>query len=128
MILGIGTDIVDIERFAATCRRRPRILDRLFTPEERKACENKKNPCPSLAARFAAKEACMKALGTGWGKGVGFGDIVVEGGTDEPPRLTLHGGARRHFEAAGGTAAHLSLSHDKGLAMAFVVLEGTPEE
>jgi len=124
MILGIGTDIVDVRRFEALCRRRPRVLDRLFTPGERRACEGKRDPYPSLAARFAAKEACMKALGTGWGRGVGFRDIAVEADAGGVPRLTLRGGARERFGAAGGTAARLSLSHDGGLALAFVVFEG----
>jgi holo-[acyl-carrier protein] synthase len=123
MILGIGTDIVDIERFETACRRRPRILDRIFTPGEREHCEKKKDPYPSLAVRFAAKEACMKALGTGWGQGVGFRDIEVAGGTDEPPQLGLHGEAKARLAAAGGTNAHLSLSHDRGLALAFVIIE-----
>ena len=72
MVLGLGVDLLSIPRFEAALRRHPRLLERVFTAAERRACERKRRPLGSYAARFAAKEAAMKALGTGWGRGVGW--------------------------------------------------------
>lgn len=123
-VLGIGVDLASVERVERALRRRPALAGRIFAPAETQACMRRADPYPSLAARFAAKEACMKALGTGWGSGVSFLDIVVEGAFGEPPRLALTGGAADRFRRMGAARAHLSLSHDGGVAAAFVVLEG----
>lgn len=115
MIIGIGVDLVDIARFERTLARTPRLLDRLFTPSERE-----REP-RSLAARFAAKEALIKALGGS--DGVHWTEIEI---TPEPsgrPWFTLTGTTADAVAAQGITTLHLSMSHDAGLATAYVVAE-----
>lgn len=123
-VLGIGVDLVSVERVERALRRRPALSARLFAPAESGACMRRADPYPSLAARFAAKEACMKALGTGWGSGVSFREITVEGAFGEPPRLVLSGKAAERLRVLGASRVHLSLTHDGGMAGAFVILEG----
>src|SRR5262245_4226558 len=97
---------------------------RLFTPGELAYCRGFKDPLPHLAARFAAKEATGKALGTGIAGGVGWTQIEVLQPGGRMPRLQLTGAALARFQAVGATRSHLSLSHDGGLGGACVVLEG----
>ena len=124
MILGIGVDICRIERIARLRQRYgARFIDRVFTAVERQRCGTGPACDERYAARFAAKEACMKALGTGWGQGVTFGDIEVSTEASGQPRLALSGGAKRLAEAKGVVAVHLSLSHERDNAIAFVILE-----
>ena len=122
MVVGVGTDIVLVEDLRKRMERTPGLEARIFDPAESAFCRAMADPWQHFAARFAAKEALMKALGTGWTQGVDFRDIVVVRGIEGPPRLDLRGGAA---EAAGaqGTRASLSLSHAGGLAIAFVVLD-----
>lgn len=129
-VLGIGVDLASADRMERALRRQPGLMGRLFTPSEVDACMGRANPYPSLAARFAAKEACMKALGSGWGSGVSFLQIAVDGAFGEPPTLVLSGTASERFRDMGGRRIHLSLSHEGKLAVAFVILEGggTPGE
>jgi len=125
-IIGIGLDASDIPRIRATYTRfGRRFLDRVFTEGEIAYCLRHRDPASSLAARFAAKEAVMKALGTGHSRGVLWRDIEVvrRGG---PPSLRLHGGAARRFEALGGRSTLLTLTHADQLAMAQVMLLGDP--
>lgn len=125
MILGIGIDHVEIGRIAELLDRfGERGEQRLFTDPELRQCEGRPHPSECLAARFAAKEAFAKALGTGL-QGMKWTDVEVRGGEGEPPRLVLHGGAKSAFEARGGRQVHVSLTHEAGSAMAVVVLEGT---
>lgn len=127
MILGVGLDIVSVERIRALQERRgERFLRRVFTRREAEACLLKADPAPSLAARFAAKEAGMKALGTGWGEGVGWLDLEVVARPGKVPGLTLRGRAAEVANARGVGVVHLSLSHDAGAAAAVVVLEARP--
>ena len=114
MIIGVGIDVVDIARFGATLERTPALRERLFTPEERGL------PLQSLAARFAAKEAVAKALGTGIGE---FAWRDIEIGRDErgQPTVTLHGPAQARAQTLGLTHFALSLSHTRDHAIAFVV-------
>ena len=127
MILGIGIDLVEIERIAAIpARRGERFLERLFTPAEQRFCLARARPAPGLAARFAAKEAAMKALGTGWQRGVGFRSIEVLREPHEAPRLVLHGAAEACARRLGVERLHLSLSHSESAAIAQVILEGEP--
>lgn len=124
MILGIGIDIVDVGRIRALAAKHgERFTRRIFTEAEAGCCRGKSDPSPHLSARFAAKEAAAKALGTGISSGVRFRDIEVlsDGG---PPRLVLHGRAGERARELGVTRMHLSLSHERGNAAAFVVLEG----
>lgn len=124
MILGVGLDLLSIPRLEAALKRHPRLKERVFTEAERKACEKKVNPLGSYAARFAVKEAAMKALGTGWAQGVGWRDLEVVGGMGRPPGIAFHGAAKGHFDAMGATKAHVSITHEKEMAAAVVVIEG----
>lgn len=122
MILGLGTDLVAIGRVEAVLARYgERFLDRVFTPGERRDCLGRARPAPHLAARLAAKEAAMKALGSGWGLGVRWQDVEVRSAGATPPSLQLTGAARTQAEARGIRQAMVSLSHDGEYALAVVV-------
>jgi holo-[acyl-carrier protein] synthase len=123
-IIGLGLDATDIERIAGTIGRYgDRFLERVFTDGERAYCNRRKVPAIHLAGRFAAKEAAMKALGTGHTQGVLWRDVEVvrEGG---PPRLVFHGGAARRFSLMGGSASLLTITHSDHLALAQVLILG----
>lgn len=123
-IVGIGTDIVAVARIARfRARHGAHGLRRLFTEDEIGYCLALARSAPSLAARFAAKEAFFKAVGTGWGRGGRWTDVEVERAARRPPALRLHGLAARVAARRGVRTAHLSLSHTVDLATAFVVLE-----
>lgn len=123
-ILGIGTDIVDVARIEKLLRdKRDEFLARVYTKEEIAYCDEKARPAVHFAARFAAKEALMKAIGTGWAKGVGFGDICVVNDPDGKPGLQTQGETRRILDGFGPSFLWLSLSHTKEYAMAMVVIE-----
>jgi holo-[acyl-carrier protein] synthase len=124
MIIAIGIDLVEISRIEGVISRRGlRFCSRVFTDDESRYCESAGSKFASYAARFAAKEAVMKALGTGWGGGVGFRDIEVVKAGDGPPSVRLHGKAQERLEAIGARRVHLSLTHSEQLAVAQVVLE-----
>ena len=124
MIVGTGTDIIRVPRLARLLARYGgRFLDKAFTPAEQQWCAGHDRPAERLAVRFAAKEALMKALGTGWSRGVLFTDIEVEADNRSRPRLRLRGEAARHAERLGVCGIHLSLSHEEEYAVAFVILE-----
>jgi len=124
MILGIGVDIVEIARLRnALDRSRDRFLQRVFTPAEQQFCAGHRDPAPHYAARFAAKEAMFKALGTGWAKGVTWLDVEVHREHQEAPTLRLHGEAHRLSASLGANKVHLSLSHSDQAAIAMVILE-----
>jgi holo-[acyl-carrier protein] synthase len=117
-VLSVGIDIVDVARLEAALARWPRLAQRLFTDEERRYAASRPHPAASLAARFAAKEATMKALGEGWPK-VSWRDIEVVRRSGSPEvRLT-----GRALELCGDGRLAISLSHDGGVAVAQVVLE-----
>jgi holo-[acyl-carrier protein] synthase len=121
-IIGIGIDATDIPRIDQALKRfGDRFAQRVFTEAEIAYCEDKHYPAPHFAARFAAKEATMKALGTGLSQGVTWRDIeVVRGGG--PPRLVLRGGALRRFEQLGGRSSLLTMTHAEAIALAQVLL------
>ena len=124
MIVGLGTDLVELPRMAAALQRQgDALLARLFTARERALLDGDPQLVRRVAARFAAKEAAFKALGTGWGQGVGWHDVEVLGGRGEPPTLALAGAARARLEALGARRAHVTLTHTESLAAATVVLE-----
>jgi holo-[acyl-carrier protein] synthase len=128
MILGLGTDLVAVSRVEAVLRRhRARFLDRVFTAGEQAECLARARPAVHLAARLAAKEAAMKALGSGWGAGVRWQDVEVQSAGGDPPRLMLEGAARVRAEARGVRQALVSLSHDGEYALAVVVLADSRE-
>lgn len=125
MIIGIGTDIVSISRIEkAVIRFGERFINRVFTEEEANACKDKREPATHLAARFAAKEAVLKALGTGISQGIGFKDVEVTREKGKRPEIRLHQKAKEIAESYGYKSVHLSISHDGGVAVAFAVLEG----
>lgn len=123
-VRGIGVDICRAERIAESLKRfGERMEKRLFTPGELAYCRGHKDPLPHLAARFAAKEAASKALGTGMSGGVGWTQIEVIQPGGRVPTLVFTGAALERAQALGVTRSHLTLSHDAGLAVACVVLE-----
>ena len=121
-IVGTGLDATEIVRVEQTIERfGDRFLQRVFTDREIAYCQRRRRPGPHFAARFAAKEAAMKALGTGHSQGVLWRDVEVvrRGG---PPQLEFHGGASRRFHAIGASSSHLTLTHSQDLALAHVLL------
>lgn len=121
-IVGIGLDATEIPRIAAVLGRYgERFLHRVFTEEEIAYCLRHRFPAPSLAARFAAKEAAAKALGTGLAQGVGWRDIEVVR-HHGPPRLRFHGLAAERFADLGANGSLLTLTHAETLALAHVIL------
>ena len=126
-IVGVGVDAVDVERFRRVLDRRPRFATRCFTETERSDATGSADPVQSLAARFAAKEAVMKALGSGLGS-FALTDVEVRrtagsGATRNAPYLVLHGTAAERAGAKGAGRFHISLTHTDGVAIAFVVAE-----
>lgn len=127
VIVAVGTDLVEISRIErALSRHGERFERRVFTEGERAYCARRRPPAPHFAARFAAKEAVMKVLGTGWKKGVRFLDIEVARDPGGPPSLHLHRRSAEVASAKGIARLHLSLTHDAGIAVAFVVAEDGP--
>jgi holo-[acyl-carrier protein] synthase len=123
-IIGIGIDATEIDRVRELyARYGARFLQRIFTPGEIDYCLRRPDPSPSLAARFAAKEAGMKALGTGRSAGVLWRDVEVVRGAGAP-QLALHGGAARRLAELRGRTALLTLTHARDLAIAHVILLG----
>jgi holo-[acyl-carrier protein] synthase len=119
-VIGIGVDAVDIERFRTSLSRTPTLRGRLFTQVELDYVAPKSDPVPSLAARFAAREAVMKALGVGLGA-FGFHDAWVDRKDSGEPTLVVTGTALALAESAGVTSWHLSITHTDTLAIAYVV-------
>ncbi len=119
-VVGIGVDAVDVDRFRRSLARTPTLRNRLFTADELAYVAPKADPVPSLAARFAAREAVMKALGVGLGA-FGFHDVWVTRASSGEPSLVVRGPALALAEAAGVTRWHLSLTHTDQLAIAYVV-------
>jgi holo-[acyl-carrier protein] synthase len=122
VIVGIGVDVVDVERFRTSLARTPGMRARLFTPEELDHVAPRIDPVPSLAARFAAREAVMKAMGLGLGA-FGFHDVWVRVAASGAPSLRVTGQAARLADERGVASWHLSLSHDGPVAMAMVVAD-----
>lgn len=124
MVVGLGIDLLETERLARAIERHgERFLDRVFTVGERDYVSRRRGQLESLAARFAAKEAALKALGTGWSGGIGFRDVEVRNEPGGAPTLVLHGAARERARALGVRSVHVSLSHQPGTAAAVVILE-----
>jgi holo-[acyl-carrier protein] synthase len=123
-VTGIGVDAVDIERFRRSLERTPSMHERLFTPAELAYVAPKADPVPSLAARFAAREATMKALGVGLGA-FGFHDVWVHREASGEPLLMVTGAALVLADAAGVVRWHLSITHTDTVAIAYVVASST---
>lgn len=118
---GIGIDLLEIERLERALARRPRLAERVFSAAELEFASARRRPARHLAARFAAKEAALKALGLG---GLRLHEIEVAGGGEEAPKLVLHGDAAAAAERAG-VELDLSLSHSRDLAIAAVSARST---
>ena len=124
MLLGLGTDLIETRRVQQSIDRfGDRFLERIFSPWEIAYCQRKKNAAESFAARFAAKEAGAKALGTGISRGVTWKDFEVKRETSGRPSLHLSGRAAELAAAMGVKRIQLSLTHSRDLAMAVVVVE-----
>jgi len=124
MILSTGIDIVEVYRIRETMERTPRFTERVFTANEREYCESKGVVAfQSYAARFAAKEAFLKALKTGWRGKIGWQDIEVVQSDDGAPSLNVTGEAKLILKQLGADAIHISLSHTADHAIAQVILE-----
>jgi len=124
MIVGTGVDVVEIERIRrVTERQKDRFLNRVFTAEEQRFCSRYRDPAPHYSARFAAKEALFKALGTGWAKGISWLDVEVRRQDRKAPVMTLHGEAEKRCNSLGTIRVHLSLTHSDQWAVAMVILE-----
>jgi holo-[acyl-carrier protein] synthase len=115
-VSGVGVDLIEIERLEAALARRPRLADRLFTDRELADARERRRPGRHLAARFAAKEATIKALGTA----VPPREVEVRGGHDEAPQLELHGRAAALAEEQG-MELRVSLTHSREMAVAVVL-------
>ena len=125
MILGTGVDLAEVSRIrAAIMRYGNRFTARIYTPEEIAYVERKANRFERYAGRFAAKEAGMKAIGTGWARGVRWRDFEVANLPSGGPTLKLHGAAARIAAELGVKAIALSITHTAELGMAHVILEG----
>ena len=124
MIKGIGTDLIELERIERVYHgQKERFLHRLFTETERAYISRWRDPVPRIAGRFAAKEAVMKALGTGWADGVRWRDIEVVRRSGGKPDVLLHGRCREIFESLGASRIHCSITHSRHSAMAVVIFE-----
>jgi holo-[acyl-carrier protein] synthase len=124
MIISTGIDIVEVYRIRTTLERTPRFGERVFTGAEREYCESKGvAKFQSYAARFAAKEAFLKALKTGWRGKISWQDIAVVHSSENAPSLILAGEAKTLYEQTGAEVIHLTLSHTSEHAIAQVILE-----
>lgn len=121
-MIGIGVDVVEIERFRTSLTRTPSMRERLFTDVELAYVAPMADPVPSLAVRFAAREAVMKSLGLGLGA-FGFHDVWVERAPSGAPSLAVAGRALELADSAGVTRWHVSLTHSDLVAVAYVVAE-----
>jgi holo-[acyl-carrier protein] synthase len=125
VIVGLGVDIAEVERVRAAIERHGEtFLRRIYTPAERAYCEKYRNKYERYAGRFAVKEAAMKALGTGWRRGIRWMDIEVTRQKGGKPSLELHGAARTIADELGVKHIALSITHTAAQALAQVIFEG----
>jgi holo-[acyl-carrier protein] synthase len=125
MILGIGVDIVEVDRIQSAVERHgSSFVQRVFTPDEADYCRLSPHPEQRFSTRFAAKEAALKALGTGWAQGLQFVDVEVLNNDAGAPSIRLHGKAAERARKMGVESILVSLSHHHDFAVAQVLLEG----
>src|SRR6476660_2269013 len=125
MITGIGIDVVQNERIRDSIERfGDRFINRIYTEGEKGYCKNSANPAIHYAARWAAKEAAFKALGTGWAAGEKWKDVEVERLASGKPELHLYGEALTHATSMGANRFFVSLTHDQLISCAVVIFEG----
>ena len=124
MIKGIGIDSIELERVARVLKDfGGRFVGKICTRAESEYFDRLRDPVPAVAGRFAAKEACMKALGTGWNRGVRWRDIEVKRLDIGKPEITLHGNAEAACREMGASVIHCTITHSKTHAVALVILE-----
>ncbi len=129
MIVGIGIDLVEIARMDKALARHPeRLVQRVFTPTEQRECANRPHAAMHYAARFAAKEAFLKAVGLGLRGGMRWRDVGVVHAPSGKPSLEVKGRAAERMRELGADHAHVSLTHTDGHACAVVILEGKAVE
>jgi holo-[acyl-carrier protein] synthase len=124
-MIGIGVDICEVKRFEDLSSSET-FLKKVFTESEIKECSRKKNFLQCFASRFSAKEAFVKAMGTGFSKGVNYKEIELEKDKAGKPSLKITGETLATLKKKGGGIVHLSISHEKDFAIAFVVIEKGP--
>ena len=124
MVVGVGIDVIQNERIRESIARfGPRFLNRIYTETEIGYCSNCADPTIHYAARFAAKEAAFKALGTGWAAGVKWKDVEVQKLTSGKPELHLYGQALERATSLGAARFHVSLTHDQLVSCAVVIFD-----
>jgi len=124
MIVGLGIDLCEVRRIEELhTRYGDRFLQRIFTDDERSRCRNPRRIYECLAGRFAAKEASLKALGTGLALGIAWRDVELVGGESQRPSMRFSRRAGEIFDARGATHSHVSITHDAGFAVAVAILE-----
>jgi len=123
MTRGIGTDIVDVARMREKIEKEGGFRQFVFSPAEIDYCGRQAFPAEHYAARFAAKEALLKALGTGWANGIAFNEISIEHDDHGRPLFRFSGETASTLESTGCTAFHVSISHERDKAVAFVIIE-----
>ena len=123
MIAGLGTDLVEVERIAASLNRESGFREMVFSAGEIAYCESKANKFECYAARFAAKEAFFKALGTGWPEGTNFNEVEIIHDVNGKPEINLLGQTQKKLASWGISKILVSLSHVKTMATAVVIIE-----
>jgi holo-[acyl-carrier protein] synthase len=124
LIIGLGVDLCEVRRLRSLVERYgDRVLERLFTERERERCRGRRR-FECLAGRFAAKEAALKALGTGLSNGIAWRDVELARGEYQRPTVLFHNRAKEIHDLLGARSSHVSITHDGGHAVAVVVLEG----
>ena len=123
LIFGIGTDIIEVDRILLQLSKTDGLKSKLFTEEEIKYCESKRYSEQHFAGRFAAKEAFFKALGTGWGSGFAFDQLEILNNKSGSPEFIVKGKVKEFIKTKKISKIHVSISHLKKIANAFVILE-----
>lgn len=123
MVVGLGVDIVEVERIRKALEDQPAMIRRVFTGSEAKYCTGRKNPYQHFAGRFAAKEAALKALGTGWSEGIRWRDVEISSEPSGKPLLHFHGRAHEVFDSLDASTIFLTITHARAYAVAVVVLD-----
>ncbi|HOJ64761.1 MAG TPA: holo-ACP synthase [Spirochaetota bacterium] len=121
-MFGIGIDICNVKRFDRL-KENHNFLKRVFSDNELDLCMKRKNVSQCLAARFAAKEAFLKAIGTGIGNGISIKEVIIKKDEKGKPFILLEGNTKKYYEEINGGNIHLSISHEKDVAVAVVVIE-----
>jgi holo-[acyl-carrier protein] synthase len=128
-IIGIGTDIIECLRIAQMIERHGELfIRRVYTEHEIAYCSTKKAATQHYAGRWAAKEAVLKALGTGWVRGISWRDVEVRNKVGGAPTVALRGGAKEVLERSGIARMHISISHCRSHAIAYAIAEGDVEQ